>query len=236
MKKTLISVLCLIAALAVLAFPAHGQRRRSPGRPTTQAKPLPPKESITNTLPDGGSVKDGVYTNEYFGLEFIVPEGWRVADEESRRQLNRQASEVMAGDSKDMQKLLRRAEGQTINLFTIAKFLPPESDGRTVTMRGAAEPVQTWLFKTGEEYLGQVRRILERTAVKPEYDGPVTKEIIGGVEFATMHLRMNYYGAIVKQKLSVTIRKGHAIILTKSYLDEEGAQVIEEVAKTIKFK
>lgn len=237
MKKTLSSVLCLVSALAVLAFPAHGQRRRSTGRPTAaQAKPLPPKEVSTNDLPDAGSVKDGIYTNDYFGMEVTVPEGWRVADEESSRQLNRQAAEVMAGDSQDMQKRLRRAEGQTINLFTIAKYLRPEGAGKSVSVRGAAEPVPAGLIETGEDYLDQVRRLLERTAVKPEFDGPVTKEMIGGAEFATMHLRMNYYGTVATQKLSATIRKGHAIILTRAYLDEEGARAVEEVMKTIKFK
>lgn len=135
-----------------------------------------------------------------------------------------------------MRKRLQRAQNQTINLFTIAKFLTPESAGKGVSMRGAAEPVPAWLFKTGEEYLGQVRRLLERTAVKPEFEGPVTKEIIGGVEFATVNVRMNYYGVITTQKLSATIRKGHALILTRSYMDEQGAQAIEEIVKTFKFK
>jgi hypothetical protein len=240
MKKTVISVLCLVAAaLAVLAIPAHGQRKRSPKRTPPRVErlpPSPPKEYIANALPDSGSVNDGVYTNEYFGMELTVLEGWRAADEESRKQLNRRSAEVMAGDSEGMKRLLRQAEGQTINLFTLARILPPESEGRTVTVVAAAEPVPVWLVKTGEEYLGQVKRLLERTAVKPEFEGPVTKENIGGVEFATMHLRMNYYGTFVTQKLSATIRKGHAIILTRAYLDEQGAQAVAEVIRTIKFK
>lgn len=238
--KKLISISCLIVAvLALLASPAHGQRKRSPKRPATPASrqpPTPQKEFITEALPEFSSVEDGVYTNEYFGLELTVPDGWRVADDESSKQLNRKSAEIMAGDSQDMKKLLRQAEGQTINLFTLGKLPQPGSAGGAVSIVGAAEPVPAWLVKTGEEYLGQVRRLLERTAVKPEFEGPVTKENIGGVEFATMHLRMNYFGTYVTQKLSATIRKGHAVILTRAYVDEQGAQAVAEVIKTIKFK
>ncbi len=242
----LLTVSCLVLALATPLQSAHGQqrkqqqqRRRAP-RPIAQVRaippPSPPKEFIANVPPGSGTFKDGVYSNEYFGLQFTVPAGWRVADEQAARQLRQKGAEFMARDSPGLKPLMQQAETQTVSLFTIGKILPAESGGSTVMIAGVAEAVPTWLFTSGEEYLGQVKRLLLQTATKPEFDGPVTKENIGGVEFATMRVRISLNGISVNQLMSATIRKGHAVVLTRGYKDEQGKQAVDEAIKSITFK
>ncbi len=244
MKKTLLTAaLCLSFALAAspLSQPAHGQqRKRSPKRPMTRATRLPRKEYVaTAPLPDSGTLRDGIYTNEYFGLEITVPEGWRVLDDETSKQLGQRGGELMAGDSKDMKNLLQQAQTRTVYLFTFFKPIPAEGEGGTPTRAlivGVAEPILPGIIDSGEEYLDQVKILLGQAALKSEFDGPTVKESIGGVEFATQQVRQTYLGVVLKQKLSATIRRRHAIIMTRVYTNEAGEQVADDVIRTIKFK
>lgn len=240
MRDPLFTLLCLFLALTVILPPAQAQRkkkRRSPARGVLRAQGLPPKEYITTALPEASFIENGVYMNPYFGLEVTVPSGWTALDDDSSKQFNQRGGELMAGDSPELKKMLEQGRRQTVNLFTLIKPLPAESGGSNsgVTVIAVAEPVPAFV-RNGEEYVTQVKLLLESAAVKPEFDGPITKETIGGVEFATQQLRITHLGLVVRQKLSATIRLEHAIVLTRAYTTDRGAEVLDEVLRTIKFK
>ena len=242
MKKTVFSVLCVFLAFAAILPPVQAQqkkRRTSPARGVIQRQQLPPKEYIATVLPISGSITGGVYTNEYLGLRLRIPDGWSVVDADTSQQLNQKGGELMAGDSKELKSLMEESQTRIIQLFTLIKQLPPESPGGAPTgamVIAVATPVPAELFKSGEAYIEVAKYLLERTAVKPEFDGPVTKEMLGGIEFATQHLHINHLGAVIKQKLSATILKGHAVVLTRVYLNDLGEQSHDEVIRAMKFK
>lgn len=223
----------LVAVTLCLCLPVAAQRgQRARNKTPRHGEVI--AERIT--LPDAGKVVGSTYSNEYFGLELTIPDGWRIADEAATRQIDEKGADLMAGDSEEKRKLLRDAVSKNINLLTIGKMISTGDESESAVLIIGAEAVPAWLVKTPQEYTSQARRLLQSSAMPVKVEEGTRSKTIGGVEFAVLHVSIEQPGGLVKQHYYATLKKGYALFIISTFLSDRSAQPIEEVLKSVKFK
>ena len=65
-----------------------------------------------------GSLENGVYKNEYFGMTVTLPEGWYALDDEARKAVMQKGEKMVAGRDKNLQAAIEATELTTVNLLT----------------------------------------------------------------------------------------------------------------------
>jgi hypothetical protein len=69
-----------------------------------------------------GTMKDGTYTNEFFGISFSIPDGWTVATNEEMDRITNMGSEVAAGNNEDLKKELERGNVKVLDLLFAFRY------------------------------------------------------------------------------------------------------------------
>jgi hypothetical protein len=231
-KRLTFAFAASLAAAALLCPPSSAQ-----SGPKRNTDPAPPKVAYGDPLtPKAGRLEGSTYTNDYFGLRLTVPEGWRVADQQGFAQIEERGAEDLAGGSPEKQAQANATTKRVVNLITIGELVQDEKGASTAMLIIAAEPVAAWLITSGRDYNEVVRRQLLSTHMNYVIDDPAGSESIGGVEFAVLTSRRETAGGVVRQKFYSTVRKGHALFIVSTYLNDKGARDIGEVLKTIKFR
>lgn len=234
MRKIVVT-LPLGLAVAALCFCLPVAAQNGAGA-RTQATPPPEKSRTDRIVPDKGQVVGSTYTNEYFGLQLTIPEGWRIADDAVKRQMDEEGAALVAGDSAERRAQLKEAASKNINLLTIGKVLPAKGGSESAMLIMAAEAVPAWLLKTPHEYIGQVRRLLESSAMRMNVEAGTRSETIGGVEFAVIDVSSEQPGGLIKQKYYAMLKKGYALVIISTFASDQSSQAIAEVLKSVKFK
>ena len=73
--------------------------------------------------PTAGTIENGVYNNEYFGLTLELPKEWSIQDEEANKELSEFGYKMIAGDDENMEKSLKAAaENQQIMFFSASRY------------------------------------------------------------------------------------------------------------------
>ena len=221
-----------LLALFVL-FAAAADTGRAQGGPQVAQ---PPRPAAQNTL-DRGRLEAGVYTNDYLGVSFTVPQGW-VTQDVAERQAIIDAGRKMLEDSNAKDKAAIEASmNRTVFLLSISKHpLGVPSPGFNAQLSCLAERVPTAVIKTGDEYLAEMKRVAQATSASMEWTGPVRRVLVGEVAFATTDAKLSVGAGSVAQRHYVTVRKGYAVLLTYSYLDEADLKAFDELIKSMKFK
>jgi len=236
MRKTLITPAAQLAVVSLIfCLPVAAQR----GQRARKKTPTPPRREVIAeivTRPDAGKVVGSTYSNEYFGLQLTIPDGWRIADQAVARQIDQQGADLIAGDSAEKRKFLREAASKNINLLTMGRLISTDDGSETAMLIVGAEAVPAWLFKTPQEYASQARRLLQSSAMQVKVEEGTRNETIGGVEFAVLDVSSEQPGGLVKQHYYATLKQGHALFIISTYLSDRSAQAIEEVLKSVKFK
>ncbi len=184
-----------------------------------------------------GKVEKSVYTNKYFGFILKLPEDWSIQSEETSKEIMETGKEVVAGDNKNLQKALDKADEQSLFFFAAYKY-PVGTPGKyNPNIIGMAEKISAVPdIKSGADYLFHARRLLEMSQMEVSFGKKITKEDIGGVEFDAMYVSLSFGRILIKQKYYAAIMKGYAVSFIISYIDEEGELSLENILATAKFE
>jgi hypothetical protein len=186
---------------------------------------------------DAGSFEGSVYSNKYLGFTLTIPPNWSIQDQQTQKQLLHTGVEVMAGDNKNMQAVLRASEVQAVSLLTVFKYARGAPVPSNPAIVGTAESVSHLPgMRTGGDYLFQARRLLEAGQLKHSFPREVYVQTVGGVEFHVMPTEVTLSPQmVVKQEYYATIRKGYAIVLILSFSTEEEGNELRHTLGTITF-
>lgn len=188
--------------------------------------------------PNAGTIKNGVYNNEYFGLTLNLPEDWSLQDAESSKELTKFGYKMIAGDDENLERSLNAAaEKQQLMFFSASKYPigTPVADNPSII--GTAELVKSKPgIKRGSDYLFHVRNLLETSGIKININETKTTEKFGGVEFDMLEVVLSIGNISIQQKYYSTIMRDYAISFILTYTSEEGHEYLKEILKTVEFE
>ena len=188
--------------------------------------------------PTAGTIENGVYNNEYFGLSLELPEKWSNQDEESNKELSEFGYKMIAGEDENLEKSLKAAaENQQLMFFSASKYPigTPAADNPNII--GTAELVKSKPgIIRGSDYLYHVKNMLQMSGIKLNIEEATKSEELGSVEFDVLKVVLPLGNISVQQKYYSTIMKDYAISFILTYISEDGEKPLQEILKTVKFE
>ena len=186
---------------------------------------------------DYGTVKNSVYTNNYFGLEVKFPEKWYLQSQAEQKKLMEEGGKFMAGDDKNIKAAIKASEQKTVNLFAVFNYAPGSPVPFNANMAAIAEKVDHIPgIKKGSDYLFHTKRAFAATQLKIDITKDGYSKKLGNVDFDSMATAMNLRGITVKQEYYVTIQKGYALLFIISYSNDNQRKGLHEIVNSVNFK
>ena len=185
---------------------------------------------------DFGTLSNSVYQNKYFGFSVTLPKDWSVQDQKARRQLTKKGAQLVAGDNKNLEAVVKASELQTVNLITVFEHPLGSPVAYNPSIVGVAEMVRELPgIKRGKDYFFQARKILEAGQIQVSFPKDYYSERLGGVEFDVMELEISMLGKVIKQKYYAAIQKGYALCFIVSFTNDEEAASLQRILSSITF-
>lgn len=182
---------------------------------------------------DLGSMDNGTYKNDYFGITLKLPEKWQVQDTAVMNQVAQAGKDAIAGNDQKKKAQLDLAEQQVLHLFMVSKL--PMSEPVNSSVISTAEKLNKLQgVKTGKDYLEASIKLLKDTKLPYEF-GQITDTKLGGKEFSLLEAKLKTNAATLTQRYYAAIINGYAFNIVVTFTDEESKAEIEKVIASVKF-
>jgi hypothetical protein len=184
---------------------------------------------------DAGRFEGSVYHNDYLGLTIALPGNWSIEDPQLVKQTARTGGQMLAGNSENLQAVLKEGEQGTVQLFNAFKYLPGSPVADNPYIYACAQDVsRSPGVQTGGDYLFHARRFLEAGQLKFTFPREVYTEKLGGQEFQVMTAELVIPPAgKMSQEHFATVRKGYAVVFTLSFWTEEERTELRSILNTL---
>ena len=189
----------------------------------------PPKEASPKNI--YGATIDGVYKNDFFGLEFEVPKGWLTVDSEESRAAMKIGNDVFKSDDSQANQALEFALERELTILHVSKK-PMGSIGninlilsamrqpsRAVTPRMVAEATKSALIAS------PVVKVTNDTRM----------ETIGGKPVAVVDFQVTVSGQTINTRFFAAMVDTYAVTIGYSYTDDVDLAELDKLVRTIKF-
>ncbi|MGN7359067.1 hypothetical protein ACTHPF_17355 [Paenibacillus sp. SAF-054] len=183
---------------------------------------------------DEGYLKDGVYTNEYFGMTVQMPQGWEVQGPGELEDVMETGKEIIADGDEDKQKALDKAELKVLNFFLASKSAT-DSQQMNPNVISNAEKVSKLQVRTAKQYLEASQTMLKQSNLPYEFDD-IKSANVGGKEFQMMQATLQGDGVTVTQRYYSTLTDGYALNIITTFFDEASEAETEKMIQSVKFE
>ncbi len=196
---------------------------------------------VSNKTPDNfdyGKVNDNIYTNDFFKCNIKLPEGWIVQSKEQTQRLANVGKEIVAGEDKKIESMIKASEINTANLLAVFQYELGSAVEYNPNIIIVAENIKNAPeIKNGSDYLFQSRQFLKQSQIQHDYlSEDFENEVINGTEFYKMDAHINYMGLKIKQIYYSTITNGFSFNVIISYKNDDQKKVLLESIKSITFE
>ncbi len=184
---------------------------------------------------DSGSINNGIYTNDFFGISISIPTNWHVASEEELIQMIEEGNEMVAGDDEDLQKLIQESNLRTVFLLSTTSN-DPLSNASFMVMAEKLSFLQG--VRTGKDYLEILQQNLEELVAQIPYEFPkeIYTEKIGNQTFHVLETTVDLVVAEFKQTYYTAVLNGYALAFISTTMDESEEDLLEGMISQISFK
>lgn len=206
-----------------------------PSAPTAMPEPTPAPEPTPTSGPKElttGSFNGNVYTNDYFGLTFTIPDGYNVATKDEMASIL-QVSEDLLNESGD-----QLADEKDFYLTYVMKYPYGSQEGFNANMNAMCTNLGlSGLISgtTSEDCLKATQDQLNTSGLSYTF-GDITAQKINGADYSVMDATLSYQGVDISQRIYCTIQKGYAFAFTLTWMDNSDLTDLETMMSTITFK
>lgn len=183
---------------------------------------------------DYGTIGDGIYRNEYFGMTMQLPVGWNISSREDINELTRASFDVVT-DNPEMRAMLEEvSEVDAAVLFLITKV---DTTAGNASMQFSVENLRSLPgIRDGGQYLVQAVKTLEASALLySEVPTGTGMEEIGGEMLYTKIIEFDSGGMPFYMKYYATVRNKYALMFNLTYHDPGQLIIMESALRTLGF-
>lgn len=186
---------------------------------------------------DFGTFESGVYLNRYFNLEVKVPESWHVLDDESRVEMMRKGSKIVAGDNENLNAVLKATDLQNINLLTASEHPIGAPVPFNPTFIIIAEKVKhlPGIVK-GRDYHFHTKELMKSSPLKVSYPKEIYEVLVGELTFDVMEFEINMGQTIITQKQYAAIINDYALLFALTYSNDKDLESLTEIVQGLNLK
>ncbi len=186
---------------------------------------------------DLGTMQGPLYKNKYFKLTVKIPPTWHVQDNETKKKLMAQGSNIASGGNQKLRDDLDASALDSVNLLTVFQYPAGTSAGYNPVFVLMADKVSQFPgVNRGSDYLRSAKALMERSKMSISFVDGVSSTALGGTSFDTMAVEIKTPKLIVTQKYFATIKKGYALIAILSYATDKELQDLTGIVQSITFQ
>jgi hypothetical protein len=183
-----------------------------------------------------GTLENGIYRNEYFGMRVNLPKDWYALDDEARKALAQKGKKMIAGQDKNFEAALDASEPNILNLLVVYKHPPGTPVPSNPSLVCVAEKIGHLPgIKAGSDYLYHAKKLLERSQLKYDLAENIYSEKIGGVSFDVLDTEIRVGAIRVQQKYYAAIMRGCALGIVLSSTTEEEQEALKQILAAMDF-
>jgi hypothetical protein len=223
--KIKVSVLVFVWLFASSALFAQGED--SPPPPPAPIKRVEQAPTGSTFM---GELKEGVYTNEFFGFSLPIPESFVVANRKELELLQKVGVEVLTDQTKKNAERLEKSIQETAVLLAVFR-LPvgqPNNSGVEIGVIRQPAGVTANMALAANSALLTGSAGYEHTLNLPELS-------LGGLKFVGAQFERDIFGVTLKQRSYFAMRRGYSILVSVVYTNEEGLEAMQSLLNGIKF-
>ncbi len=181
-----------------------------------------------------GVVTDGVYTNDYFGLQLEIPADWSVQAEEFNEAMIEEGTQILAGDDDNLEAALKASADKTLTLFTAMRYPPGSPVNFNPSIAAVAENVRLMPgIKNGADYLFHAKSLLQQSGLNYQFTKEVFPESRGGFDFHVLEVELAVGETMLKQLYYAALVQDYVLVLITTYADEESQSMISQALDSI---
>lgn len=185
---------------------------------------------------DYGRVEGNIYKNDFFNVTITFDSAWVVQNKALMKQLRKAGRAQIAGDDQRLKRMLKAAEVNTANLFSIFKHevgAPIKFNPSFIVM---AENIKNFPgIKSGKDYLFHVKNLLKRSQLKYAFDKEAHLRKIGSKDFWVLEASAEYLGMTITQEYFTRLYKGFTFSIIISYVSQEDKLALYEMLNEMKI-
>jgi hypothetical protein len=188
------------------------------------------------STPDGGSVKDGVYSDTFFGFSYAYPKDWVVHGEATKAHIKElgqeQAKETKALPDASVEVAL----AHTYLLLTVARYqlgTPGVKDNALVQV--VAEDVRhAPAIINGRVYLLNVHDVLIKMGAQPLQAEPV-EVVFSSQKFFRLDFEQPVNGKPIHTAMLAIVSKGYGLTFIFTAIDQKEVDELVKTMESLKF-
>ena len=186
--------------------------------------------------PDRGTIAGNVYSNEFFGLAFTVPDDWHVIGDEEFQELSKTGARHFIFDPGLRRRVEKgSASDKSVMLLAMTRHELGTENNECITFAAADLYRQP---RSGKEILEGLSAAFQKgTFVSPDPTG-VTSRSVAGRQFHQLDVRVSDpgVGATLHQRYLISVFKGYGLLIVLTTPDREGLDQIESLLTGLEFQ
>lgn len=181
---------------------------------------------------DIGEIKGSTYENKYFGFSLQIPEKWHILNKNISSQIYEKAKDnIIKDDTKLRTSVDSYNKPQT--LLWVVKYPFGSAPSPNISITAVELDSKSGVIR-GKQLFGGIVKVLENAGLNCQVIKE-DEENIGGIKFDTIEIDAKSENGITKNKFSVAILRGHALMICSTYKEEEDFRQIDLILQSIKF-
>lgn len=183
-----------------------------------------------------GTLENGAYRNEFFGMSVRLPNDWHALDDETRKKMMQAGKKMLAGQDKNLQAVLDASELDSVVLFAVYRHPLGSAVSFNPSLACTAEKVGHLPgIKKGSDYLYHAKQLIEMGQMKFVFTNDIYSQKIGGIDFDVQDLEISFGTLKVQQKYYAAIMKGYALGFVMSSTTKSEEETINQILASVEF-
>lgn len=178
-----------------------------------------------------GRVSEGVYRNDFLGIEVPVPKGWHLVDQETTSASMQMGLNVLKSKNERSNQALEAATKREVIVLHFAKKPMGSGDNAMFMIGVMKQPSESVLPSMVAEATKSL--FLSTTNIKVVQD--TRSGIVAGKKFALVDYRLTVNEQTVNIKYYVTMIGSYAVGFSLSYVDDSHLTELEKIVASMKF-
>jgi hypothetical protein len=188
---------------------------------------------------DYGKTENGVYTNNYFGMEVTVPPGWAIQSKKQVDSLFNKEYKTLEEKNKEFVSRMKENADKTATLLVVFKYRPDSAIiGYNPYLFITAEKINPSSgVNNGIDYLNVIRNQVEKAKIGYHVTSEYSVRNIGNKNFDVLRFTRAVGEQMDVQRLyHVRIEKEYALNIMISYASSKQEEELLEVLRQINFR
>ena len=188
------------------------------------------------STPDDGSVKDGVYSNTFFGFSYAYPKDWVVHGEATKAHIKELGQERVKETKALPDAVAEVALARTYQLLTVFRYqlgTPSLKDNALVQV--VAEDVRhAPAIINGRVYLLNVRDVMIKMGAQPLQAEPV-EVVFSSQKFFRLDFDQPVNGRPIHTAMLAIVSKGYGLAFIFTAVDQKDVDEMVKTMEGLKF-